>query len=86
VGGPFYSAYWNLHSEKKCRLGDRQQKQPHFNFDLETLRQSIDPKNIVKSLVLIARADTLSVMGDNLAAVKLSSSLLRGVTTPHKEA
>jgi hypothetical protein len=82
----FYSAYWNLHSEKKCRLGDRQQKPPHFNFDLERLRQSIDPKNIVKSLVLIARADTLSVMGDNLAAVKLSSSLLRGVTTPHKEA
>ena len=71
----FYSAD-NLNSGKKRRVGDRDEKQPHFNFDLETLRQSIDPRKIVKSLVVAARADTLSLMGDKLAAVKLASSLV----------
>ena len=75
----FYFADWSRHSGETRHLGDRDKKRPNLNFDLEALKQSIDPKEIVKSVVYRAHAEMLSLMGDHQAAAERVASLFRTV-------
>ena len=75
----FYFADWSRHSGETRHLGDRDKKRPNLNFDLEALKQSIDPKEIVKSFVYRAYSEMLSFMGDHQAAAERVASLFRTV-------
>ncbi len=71
-------AYWSRrHTRGKRRLGDRDEKRPQFDFDLEALKKLIDAKELVKSLLDLAYAETLSFMGDRPAAATHVASMLR---------
>ena len=73
----FYFRDSSSRPAKKQHLSDPEESRPHFDFDLEALKNSIDAGYLVKSLVGLAYADTLSFMGDRSAAARLVASLLR---------
>ena len=63
--------YRRYHAGKEPRDQDYR-----LEFDLETLRRSIDPKELVKSMVDWAHADALAWMGKSQEALRLVVSMV----------
>jgi hypothetical protein len=76
----FYFANWKRSRGKKRHPGSHEKERPNFDFDLELLKESIDPKNAGKFLVDLAYAETLEFMGDRKGALKFTESLVRSMT------
>jgi hypothetical protein len=70
----FYSTYRHHYKSKKSRLGDCRLK-----FDLETLKLSIDPGKIVKTLVDLTHIAMLGFMGEREAALKRCEASYTGL-------